>query len=446
MKADREKVFEAILDSIADGVFTIDADWKITYFNRAAERITGVPCKEAVGKRCSDVFHANICQTDCALRQAMETGNQVIDKKIDILNASGEKVPISISASVLYDSKGASIGGVETFRDLSAMEALRKELEARYTFMDIVTKNKGLLAIIGQLPDIAVSDAAVLIEGPSGSGKELFARAIHNMSSRKDRDMVTVNCGAIPETLVESELFGYVKGAFTGADRDHPGRLAAANGSTLFLDEIGTLPQGTQVKLLRALQEKTYEPLGSNKTAKADIRVISATSANLKGMIAKGEFREDLYWRLNVIRIELPSLSKRREDIPLLVEHFIRKFNIKTGKDIEKISQDALEILMLHEYSGNIRELENAIAHAFVLCRGALIEPQHLPPGMLDHEKSARKQEATPSAFNSLEEMEISAIKDALRQAGGQRARAAEILAINPSTLWRKMKRHNIKP
>jgi len=440
MHPDREKVFEAILDSIADGVFTVDNEWRITYFNRAAERITGIPMKEALGKRCSDVFCANICQTECALREAMDTGGEIIDKKIDIINAEGQKVPISISASVLHDSENNIVGGVETFRDLSAMEALRKELESKYTFMDIVTKEKGLLDIIKQLPDVAASDASVLIQGPSGSGKELFARAIHNMSKRADKEMVTVNCGAIPETLVESELFGYARGAFTGADKDKPGRIAVADGSTLFLDEVGTLPMSAQVKILRVLQNKTYEPLGTNETRTADIRVISATSADLKNMISNEEFREDLYWRLNVIRLELPPLSGRREDIPLLVEHFIDKFRGKTGKHIEAVSQEALELLMRHEYSGNIRELENAIEHAFVLCRGNIIEPGHLPPEMLES-----VPESVVTNTGSIEKMEVHAIKDALRKTEGHKSRAAEILGINPSTLWRKMKKYNIK-
>jgi len=443
MKPDTEKVFETILDSIADGVFTVNKDWEITYFNRAAEDITGIQRVEALGKRCSDVFHASICQTECALRRAMDTGKDVIDKKIDILNAAGEKIPVSISASVLRDSKGKAVGGVETFRDLSPVEALRKELESRYTFMDIVTKDKRLLAIIDQLPDIADSNASVLIQGPSGSGKELFARAIHYLSPRKDREMVALNCGAIPETLLESELFGYVRGAFTGAERDKPGKIAAANGSTLFLDEVGTLPKGAQVKLLRVLEERTFEPLGSNKSVKADIRVISATSADLKGMMERGEFRDDLYWRLNVVRIELPPLSKRREDIPLLVEHFVRRFNNKSGKFIEGVGPDAMEILLRHDYPGNVRELENAIEHAFVLCRGGLIEPRHLPVEMVQSGRSPGRAGALPE--DSIEEMEIRAIRNALEKSGGHRGRAARILGINPSTLWRKMKRYGIK-
>lgn len=444
--SDREKTFEAILDSIADGVFTVDKNWRITYFNRSAEKITGVPRDEAIGKRCSDVFHTNICQTKCALKKAMESGREIISQKVDILNARGEKVPISISASVLKDNHGRAIGGVETFRDLSAVVALRKELEGRYTFMDIVTKNKRLLNIIQQLPQIAQSDSAVLICGPSGSGKELFARAIHNLSSRKKRTMVVVNCGAIPETLVESELFGYVKGAFTGAQKDKAGKLDIADGSTLFLDEIGTLPQSAQVKLLRVLQDKTYEPLGSNKTKKADVRIISATSADLTEMMRRGLFREDLFWRLNVIRIDLPPLNERREDIPLLAEHFINKLKSKTGKDIDSISPQALELLMKHNYSGNVRELENAVEHAFALCSGNTIEVAHLPSSITTgtdfvHEASF----LMPKTNLTLEQMEREAISEALKKTGGNRKKTAELLGLHPTTLWRKMKRYKLQ-
>lgn len=444
--SDREKTFEAILDSIADGVFTVDKSWRITYFNRSAEKITGVPRDEAIGKRCSDVFHTNICQTKCALKKAMESGREIISQKVDILNAKGERVPISISASVLKDAHGRAVGGVETFRDLSAVVALRKELEGRYTFMDIVTKNKRLLDIIQQLPQIAQSDSAVLICGPSGSGKELFARAIHNLSSRKKKAMVVVNCGAIPETLVESELFGYVKGAFTGAQKDKAGKLDIADGSTLFLDEIGTLPPSAQVKLLRVLQDKTYEPLGSNKTKKADVRIISATSADLAEMMRTGQFREDLYWRLNVIRIDLPPLNERREDIPLLVEHFINKLKSKTGKDIDSISPQALELLMKHNYSGNVRELENAVEHAFALCSGNMIEVAHLPSSIATgtdfiHEASF----LMPKTNLTLEQMEREAISEALKKTGGNRKKTAELLGLHPTTLWRKMKRYKLQ-
>jgi len=248
-----------------------------------------------------------------------------------------------------------------------------------------------------------------------------------------------VNCGALPETLLESELFGYRKGAFTDARTDRPGRFQVADGGTVFLDEIGDLVASLQVKLLRVLQEKTFEPLGSSETVRVDVRVVAATNRNLSGLVALGEFREDLYYRLNVIRIELPPLSERREDIPLLVDHFVRRFSSATGKDIRGLSREALAVLMRHDFPGNVRELENAIEHAFVLCRGRTIEPRHLPPEI------SRARSVTHAARrDALGEAEAAAVKAALERAGGNRERAARELGIHRVTLWRKMKRHGL--
>ena len=273
------EVQEVILDSIADGVFTVNADWDITSFNRAAERITGIPEEEAIGQKCFDVFHANICQTRCALRETVESGQQRVDRRINILNSRGEKVPVSVSTAVLRDENGKVIGGMETFRDLSAVEMLRKEIGEHYTFHDIISKNHEIRRILDILPDLATSESTVLIEGPTGSGKELFAKAIHGLSERGRRKYVAVNCGALPDTLLESELFGYKKGAFTDAKKDKPGRFAMAEGGTLFLDEIGDTSTALQVKLLRVLQEKEYEPLGGTSTEKAKaLRIILCLS------------------------------------------------------------------------------------------------------------------------------------------------------------------------
>lgn len=295
-----------ILESIADGVFTIDRDWRITSFNRAAERITGMTRRKAIGQKCFDVFHANICQGACALKRTLETGKEIIDLAVNIINNRGENLPISISTAVLRGPRGRISGGVETFRDLSAIEALRRELSKQYTMGDVVSKNAQMLKILSLLPSIAESNSTVLIQGPSGSGKELLARAIHSLSPRKKGPYVVVSCAALPDTLLESELFGYVKGAFTDAKKDKPGRFALAEKGTLFLDEIGDVSAALQVKLLRFLQEREYEPLGSIKPVKADVRVVAATNRNLSRMAGEGSFREDLYYRLNVVKIELP--------------------------------------------------------------------------------------------------------------------------------------------
>ena len=434
---------DVILDSIADGVFTVDGDWNITSFNRAAEEITGISRDRAIGRKCFDVFQANICQTNCALRDTMSSGRRWMDRRIDILNSRGEKLPVSISTSILRDKGGQAVGGVETFRDLSEIELLRKEIDDRYTFQDIISKNHLLLRILEILPDIAASDCTVLIEGPTGSGKELVAKAIHNLSKRGKRKYIAVNCGALPDTLLESELFGYMKGAFTDAKKDKPGRFALAEKGTLFLDEISDISTALQVKLLRVLQEREYEPLGATSTVKSDVRIIAATNKVLAEQVARGTFREDLYYRLNVVKIVLPRLADRREDIPLLVSHFIRQMNAEQGKQVESISEDALAVLMRHPFPGNVRELQNVIEHAFVLCHGQRIELGCLPAELLERSPVG----ATPEgdyADRPLLEAEAATILRALRQHDGHRAHTAAALGIDKTTLWRKMKKYAI--
>jgi len=351
-------------------------------------------------------------------------------------------VPISISTAVLKDKNGKVMGGVETFRDLSSLEELKKEISKQYTFEDIISKNHHIQKIFDVLPDIAESESTVLIQGASGSGKELFARAIHNLSPRKGRPYVVVNCGALPDTLLESELFGYVKGAFTDAKKDKPGRFALAEGGTLFLDEIAELSTALQVKLLRVLQQKEYEPLGATQPLKAHVRIIAATNKDLSQLLARGLFREDLYYRLNVVKIDLPSLSTRREDIPLLIEHFINQFNLKKGKKISGISTEVMEMIMKHEFPGNVRELENLIEHAFVLCHGSQIGVEHLP---VDFVKKLGGEKVTTLQVNILKDAEAKVIIETLKKWGGNRAKAAQELGIDKSTLWRKMKTLNIE-
>ncbi|MBU4419922.1 MAG: sigma 54-interacting transcriptional regulator, partial [Proteobacteria bacterium] len=265
-----------ILDSIADGVFTVDLEWKITSFNRAAEEITGIKKNEAIGRHCWEVFKASICEQGCMLRKSMETGYPFVNQSIFIVNSEGERIPVSISTALLKDNKGKIIGGVETFRDLSVVEELRKELADKHTFHDIISKNKEMKRLFGMLELVAESNTTVLIEGESGTGKELFAKAIHSISNRRKEPLITINCGSIPDTLLESELFGYKAGAFTDAKKDKSGRLALAEGGTLFLDEIGDISQLLQAKLLRVLQDKVYEPLGSTSSLKANVRIVAA--------------------------------------------------------------------------------------------------------------------------------------------------------------------------
>lgn len=438
---------DTILDSIADGVFTIDCDFNITYFNRAAEKITGVSRKQAIGQKCFDVLRANICQISCALKATIDGGESRINLPVNILNSEGKTIPISISTSVLRDDNGNVVGGVETFRDLSTIETLRKALKnsgrMRYPFSDIISNNYEIQQMLNILPDVAVSNSTVLIEGPSGSGKELFAKAIHK-SSRCKGAYVAVNCAAMPDSLLESELFGYMKGAFSDAKLDKPGRFARAEGGTLFLDEIGDISPALQAKLLRVIQEKEYEPLGATAVRKANVRIIAATNKNLDDLVKQGIFRDDLFYRLNVVRLFLPPLSRRREDIPLLIEHFIGKFNAIKGKDIEGVSDDTLDLLMMHEFPGNIRELENIIEYAFVLCRSRLIEVRHLPME-LQHGAASRMHQTVsigrPSCPPPFEVAEATVILNALQKNGGNRIKTAMDLGIDKTTLWRKMKK-----
>jgi len=428
---------EIILESISDGVFTVDHEWRITSFNRAAEEFTGIPRHEAIGRRCSEVFRANMCEVDCALRRTMNTGAPVINQSAFIIDAEGRRIPISVSTALLRDGAGNVIGGAETFRDLSVVEELRKELEGRFELGDMVSRSASMRKILGVLPHVAASDSTILIQGETGTGKELLARAIHNLSARCEGPFVVVNCGALPDTLLESELFGYKAGAFTGAQKDKPGRFALAEGGTLFLDEIGDVSPALQTRLLRVLQDKVYEPLGGTESVKADVRVITATNKELTCLVREGTFRQDLFYRINVVRLELPPLRRRKEDIPLLAEHFIARFNRLQGKSVEGISQEAMAILLAHEYPGNIRELENIIEHAFVLGPDRLIEPRHLP------EDLALRAASRPSARDvagALRAVEAQAILESLKRNNYNRLATARELGMHKTTLFRKMK------
>jgi len=431
---------EVILDSVADGVFTVDGDFRVTSFNRAAEEITGVPRDEALGRPCCEVFRASICEAQCALKETMHTGRSVVNRPVYILRPDGERVPISISTAILKDRQGTILGGVETFRDLRLVEELRAQLAGHYTFADILSKNREMRRIFETLPTVAESDSTVLIEGESGTGKELFARAIHNLSPRRDRPLVTVNCGALPDTLLESELFGYKAGAFTDARRDKPGRFALADGGTIFLDEIGDVSPALQVRFLRVLEDKTFEPLGGTETIRADVRVVAASNRKLSDLVKAGTFRQDLFYRINVVKLTLPPLRERREDIPLLVEHFIGRFNRLREKDITGASAEVLQILMTHDYPGNVRELENVIEHAFVLCPGGLIRPQHLPDPLRPTESASE-----PARLKTLHDLEAHLISDTLERHGWNRVATAKELGIHKTTLWRKMKQLGIE-
>ncbi len=431
---------DPILESIADGVFTIDLAWRITSFNRAAEAITGCRRSNAIGQKCYDVFRANVCQSACAMKNTLESGSQLIDLPVDILNSQGRIIPISISTAVLRNKSGKIIGGAETFRDLSCMEAIRRQLNQKFQVADIICKSASLLKVLDTLPAIAESGSTVLVEGPSGSGKELVSRALHTLSPRSEGPFVAVNCSALPDTLLESELFGHKRGAFTDAHQDKPGRIARAEKGTLFLDEIGDVSPALQAKLLRFLQEREYEPLGAVHSIKADVRIIAATNQDLAVKVEQGEFRRDLYYRLNVIRLKLPPLRSRREDIPLLVEHFLDRFNTLMRKRIQSVSAEVMTLFMHYDFPGNIRELANAVEHGVVLCTGPQILIEHLPEEMVQSRLCLSKSAVCGCDLDPLRSAEAETIRNALAKHDGNRRQTAIALGISVVTLWRKMK------
>lgn len=435
-----DNITGAILESISDGVFTVDLNWHITSFNRAAEEITGIPGNEALGCRCSDVLRASMCQTDCALKRTLETGKPIIGRSTFIIDADGTRIPISVSTAVLRDENGSIIGGAETFRDLSEVEALREKLEASYRVGDMISRSPRMQKIFAVLPAVAASPSTVLISGETGTGKELLARTIHSLSPRAGGPFVAVNCAALPDSLLESELFGYKAGAFTSANKDKPGRFALAEGGTLLLDEIGEISPALQVRLLRVLQDHVYEPLGATRSETADVRVIAATNRNLRDLIRQGSFREDLYYRINVVPLKLPPLRERKEDIPLMIDQFVERFNRSQHRAVTGPSPETLALLMAHDWPGNVRELENIIERSFILCGDGEIRIEHLPEELAGRHRSRQSQDMR----NTRRVTDTEAIIAALKRNNYNRLATARELGVHKSTLFRKIKKLGI--
>jgi PAS domain S-box-containing protein len=437
------RFFSLIFNDIPHGIFTVDGERRITSFNRAAEEVTGWRQEEVLGRRCTEVFVSSHCDQHCFLRSSIEDGQQHRDREVAIVTRDGRQLEVAVSTAALNGDDGRVLGGVEMFRDLSEISALRRQVLATYTVQDIVSKSPAMRGVRDMLPLVARSDSTVLIQGEPGTGKELVARAIHNLGPRARKPFVPLNCGALPDTLVESELFGFVRGAFTDAKRDKPGLLATANGGTLLFDEVGELSPAMQVKLLRVLQAREFTPLGGVRPVRLDVRVLGATNRDLEEDVRSGRFRQDLYFRLNVVRIDLPPLRAHAEDIPILVQHFVRRFNSLQGRRIVGVSESAMARLLAHHYPGNVRELENAIEHAFVVCAGSVIEAADLPPQLAAAVASPR--ELQPQHLSPLDAAEAAAIREAIECAGGRRAAAARSLGISRNTLWRKMQRYGIR-
>ena len=424
----------AILASISDGVFTVDLDWHVLSFNRAAEQITGVPRSEALGRRCEEVFRSSMCGPDCPLRRTLATGDALIGQEGYMVSPEGERIPISVSTALLRDSGGRVVGGAETFRDMRTEVRLRQDLEDRELLDPWRSRSPLMRDILDMLPAVAMTRSTVLIQGETGTGKELLARTLHDWSLQKGGPFVAVNCGAFPETLLESELFGYKAGAFTGAARDKPGRLSLARGGTLFLDEIGEISPALQVRLLRVLQEKVFEPLGAVKSEKADFRVITATHRDLQERMRKGLFREDLYYRIHVVPIRIPTLRDRREDIPLLVQRFLSRFNVQMNRKVTGLSPQALSVLMGWDWPGNIRELENLMERILVTVTQGQIGLHHLPAEYRGGRESIRLK-ASGGLRQLRAHWDRQVIEEALRRHGGRLSPAARDLGVHPSTL-----------
>jgi PAS domain S-box-containing protein len=431
---------EKILESIADGVFTVDHEFVITSFNRAAEQFSGIPADHAVGRKCSDIFRADACGARCPLIKAIGEGQPLIRYPISVECNGGKRVLISVTASPMMDRRGKPVGGIVTFRDFSMIEELKQKIRGSDPVQGIITRNERMMEILSILPRIAESDSTVFIQGESGTGKDLIAKAIHRMSPRKKGPMIVVNCGALPDTLLESELFGYKAGAFTDARKDKPGRFAQADGGSIFLDEIGDMSPALQVRLLRVLQEKSFEPLGSTDTVTSDVRVITATNKDLLDEVTSGRFRQDLYYRINVIQLNIPPLRERKEDILVLADSFIERMNRITRKDLLGLSPGAVEMFMNYDWPGNIRELENFIEHAFILCPEGLILREHLPVSMQKGDNTS----LSGIEGKTLAQIEAQAIEEALKRNKGNRTAAARELGIDKSTIWRKLKKYSL--
>ena len=440
---DQKNKLDAIFNSNIEGTFTIDKDWNITSFNDSAVKITGHKKSESIGKKCWEIFNSAICRNGCHMEQTMQKGKTMIGNELEILNKNGTRIPIRVNSGILLNNKGEKVGAVETFIDISEIKNLSSHLDEKFKYENIVGKNKEIKQIISVLESVAQTDSSVLITGESGTGKEIAARAIHLNSGRRAGPFIAINCSAFAETLIESELFGHEKGAFTGAIKTKVGRFELAQGGTLFLDEIGDLSIAAQTKFLRVLETREFERVGGNKTIKLNARIIAATNKILSEEILAGKFREDLFYRINVMNVHLPPLRERKDDLPLLVNHFIEQFNLTFGKNIKQFSSSAYDYIEEYEWPGNIRELENVIEHCFILCNGDIIQAEHLPK-RLKSIANTNFGKTNQKEANNFKAVEKELIMSVLNRNNQNRTKSAKELGVDPSTLWRKMKKLEI--
>ena len=454
-----QQVVRRIIDSMADGVFILDKDGKIVSWNRSMERISGYSAEEALGQTCallacSRCFGQN-CPADIGKCRIFEKGYSGA-KECQLQHKNGHNVSVIKHASVVKEEDGEIIGVVETITDMTELIKARQKAEEvslklgeLHRLDNIIGKSPAMQEVFRAIKMAAASDATILILGESGTGKELIAGAIHFNSTRKNNALVAVNCSALPENLLESELFGHIKGAYTGAIQPRTGRFEEADGGTVFLDEIGELSPFIQIKLLRVLQEREIERIGESKRRKVNIRIVTATHRDLRALVASGQFREDLYYRLNVFPIRVPPLRERKEDIPLLTSHFIKRFNRRTGKGIVDGSREVMRIFMDHRWPGNVRELENAIEHAFVLCNRDRIEredlPEHLREGTTpDVQEQASVQSVPSVAGRRRARVSKERLLELLADSGWNKAEVARALGVSHTAVWKYMKKWNI--
>jgi PAS domain S-box-containing protein len=440
-----ERNLKMILDNLDVGIFTVDRGSRITFFNTEAEIISGYNRREVLGEPCTTIFEDEDAPEVCFLKDTVVNGTPRSSRQGKMMTRDGVIIPIRANYMVLRNEKGTIVGGLTTFHDLTLVQQLKQAMRNHYTFYDMIGRSPAMKKIFEMVNVVAGTDATILIEGATGTGKDLLAKVIHSASRRSDKPFVKVNCAAIPDNLLESEMFGYVKGAFTGAERDKTGRFQEADGGTIFLDEIGDLPLALQAKLLRVLEDKEFYRLGSRHTVQVNVRIISASNRNLETMVEKRLFREDLYYRLNVFRIELPELKDRRADLEILIGHILRRLSAARGIRLPGISEKVMEILLNFHYPGNVRELENILEHALIICQEETIQPGHLPEYLQIRQTIPKIPPSSRSKFlNASMDEEREKIIEMLRQNKWHRSNTARALNMDRTTLWRKIKKYGI--
>jgi len=437
-----ERSMKMILDSLDVGIFTVNRGGHITFFNKAAEKLSGYDRRQVLGKSCSSLFEGDEPHDFFLLKGSIANGIPRNSRFGKIRTADGETLSVRANYMALRNEKGINVGGLATFHDLTLVRQLKQAMSDRYTFHDMIGKSPEMQRIFETVSVVSGTDTTMLIEGATGTGKDLLAKVIHSSSKRSYHPFIKVNCAALPDNLLESEMFGYVKGAFTGADRNKPGRFNEADRGTIFLDEIGDLPLSLQAKLLRVLEDKEFYPLGSRRTKRVDVRIISATNRGLEKLVEERLFREDLFYRLNVFRIELPALKNRRDDLPILIRHILRRLCVARDNRRVEISEQAMKILLNFSYPGNVRELENILEHALIICQNDVIDIQHLPDYLRNNHTA--QAPLNPVFKNTPNNIELDKILRILNQCKGNKTKAARILGMNRTTLWRKMKQYDV--